>query len=507
MSWTLLSLLLVQQVSTSSAPCALHASVGEEAAMFFAARGLDALSRGELELAVRCLEAADRGAPDSSVIHRDLALAYAQVGKRKEALVKVDRAIELGDADPDVHLLRAILLAELGEDDRAREAALQSASWEGDLVGTMLGERESTRRLTMWVGERSVRGALATLALAVRSAEDGERSRARQLAGRAVEDAENVQSPIVLNAARALQERLGGGAERFRGATRLRATMDYAHNPSFDRLQSVRQRHAARASLLGEASLQLPIETARLDASLRVDQHIHMTGREVLADFDLTTLSAALALEIPIGRGADAALVGVGLRFADTFGDLFRLHYGYGFEGGPWLEFSLIDRLRVVVAISGLYSDFVDLSPPDTVVSAHNRDAFGQRATVGFLMRETDFDVRLDAVFHRDNALGDAFDNYGAGLATRAVVRLPGDAILRGGLAVMYRRYGPVGDEAIIGEAARRSEARLSASFALLVPLEEHIALVVEDTLTSNFARQDQTYASNVLSGGVELSW
>lgn len=507
MSWVTLGVLLLQQVSTSSSPCALTDVASEDAGMFLAAHGLDALSRGELETAVRCLEAAYARAKDSSVISRDLALAYAQVGRRPEALVHIDRAIALGDVDPEAHVLRAILLAEEGDENEARRAALQAGSWEGDLVGAILGERESTRRLAVWVGERSSRGALATLALAVRAAEDGDRSRARQLAGRAVDDAETSQSSFVLNAARALQERLGGGAERFRGATRFRATMDYVNNPSFDRLSAVRERHAARASLLGEASLQLPIDTARLDASLRLDQHVYMNGREVLADFDLSSLSAAVALEIPIGSGADAALVGLGLRFTDTFGDLFRLHYGYGFEGGPWLEFSLVDRLRVVVAISGLYTDFVDLSPPDTVVSPLNRDAFGQRATVGFLMRETDFDVRLDAVFHRDNALGDAFDNYGAGLAARAVVRLPGAALLRGGLSVMYRRYGPVGDEAIIGEAARRSEARLAGSLGALFPLEEHIAIVLEDTLISNFARTDQTYASNVLSAGVELSW
>lgn len=507
MSAWLVGLLLLEQVATSSAPCARVADTSLDAAMRFASHGLDLLSRGELEGAVRCLEAARVGAPDSAIVARDLALAYGQTGRLEEALVSIERALSLGDVEPEAHQLHAILLAELGREAEARQAALAADSWEGDLVGAALGERESARRIGVWVGERSPRGALASLTLAARAAEEGDRSRARQLAGRAEEDAQAAQLPFVLNAARALSERLGGGAERFRGATRFRTTLDYAHNPSFDRAREVRKPHAARASLLGEASLQLPIDTARLDASVRVDQHVHLTGREVLSDFDITTLSGAVALEIPIGRGADAALVGVGLRFQDTFGDLFRLHYGYAFEGGPWLEFSLVDRLRVVVAISGLYTDYVDFSPPDDALSSQNRDVFGQRANVGFLMRETDFDVRVDAIFHRDNALGDAFDNYGAGLATRAVVRLPGRALLRGGLSAMYRRYGPVGDEAIIGEAARRGEVRLAASLSALVPLEEHIALVLEDTLISNFARMDQSYATNVLSAGLELSW
>lgn len=507
MSAWIVGLLLLEQVGTATAPCARVVDTSPTAALSFAAQGLDLLSRGELEHALRCLEAARVGAPDSAVVARDLALAYAQKERFQEALVSVERALALGDVDPEVHQLYAIVLAELGREAEARRAALAAASWEGDLVGAVLGERESARRLAVWVGERSPRGALATLTLAARAAAEGDRSMARQLAGRAVADAESAQLPFVLNAARALRERLGGGAERFRGATRFRTTMDYAHNPAFDRSREVRKPHAARASLLGEASLQLPIDTARLDASIRLDQHVHLTGRDVLSDFDVTTLSGAVALEIPIGRGADAALVGLGLRFQDSFGDLFRLHYGYGFEGGPWLEFSLVDRLRVVAAISGLYSDYVDFSPPDDTLSSQNRDVFGQRANVGFLMRETDFDVRLDAVFHRDNALGDAFDNYGAGLAARAVVRLPGQAVLRGGLSVMHRRFGPVGDEAIIGEAARRGETRLAATLAAWVPLEEHIALVFEDTLISNFARLDQSYANNVLSAGVELSW
>lgn len=507
MSPALFGLLFVQQVLTSTSPCAVGVGASAEDALRFSAQGLELLSRGELESSVACLEAALTARPDSAVLARDLALAYAQTGRHQEALALVDRAIALGDVDPEAHQFRAILLAELGQDAEARKAALSASSWEGDLVGAALGERESARKLGVWVGEKSARGALATLTLAARAAAEGDRSRARQLAGRAVEDAEVSQIPFVLNAARALRERLGGGAERFRGATRFRTTMDYAHNPSFDRVREVRKPHAARASLLGEASLQLPIDTARLDASVRLDQQVHLTGRDVLADFDTTTISGAVALEIPIGRGADAALVGLGLRFADTFGDLFRLHYGYGFEGGPWLEFSLVDRLRVVVAISGLYTDYVDFSPTDDTLSSQNRDVFGQRANVGFILRETDFDVRVDAVFHRDNALGDAFDNYGAGLAGRAVVRLPGQAVLRGGLSVMSRRFGPVGDEAIIGEAARRGEARLAATISALFPLEEHIALVLEDTLISNFARQDQSYATNVLSLGLELSW
>ena len=74
-------------------------------------------------------------------------------------------------------------------------------------------------------------------------------------------------------------------------------------------------RDALRLGFLAEGAIQFPIVTARLDASLRIDQEVHLHDRAALAELDVTTLSGAVSVEIPIGTGPEAPVFGIGGRY------------------------------------------------------------------------------------------------------------------------------------------------------------------------------------------------
>src|SRR5262245_41138691 len=99
-----------------------------------AARGFALLADGESERAAACLEAAEALAPDSAIVARDLAVSYARLQRPVEALAKIERAIALGDVDPEAALLRAMLLETCGRKFDAIEAARAQHSAEGDLI-------------------------------------------------------------------------------------------------------------------------------------------------------------------------------------------------------------------------------------------------------------------------------------------------------------------------------------------------------------------------------------
>ncbi len=474
------------------------------------AAGVAAADRGELDAAEAILADAAARAPRSALVAREHALVLLRQGRLDEAWVRVDRAIALGDADPEVHELRALILAAQNEVDEAREAAARAGTWEGDLIGASLGDPSAAARASPWVDEQSPRGALAALTLAAHAGTNGERTTARSLAALAQGLARASDSGAVLEAARALDGRLGGGedgGERLRIGGRVRASVDHATNPLYGAEGGAAKPRSLRASVLAEAAFQAPISTARLDAAVRFDQRMQLVDRERLDGLDLSGLSLAVSVEVPISARANAARVGLALRFHDLWGDGLDTHWATTFEGGPTLTLPLDVSTHAVLGVYGVGVDFIDRSPPDALVSSQNRDRIGQRAVATLLHDGGWLAVRADAAFLRDDAYGEAFDVRGGLLAGRIHAAVTEEIVLRTGAAVLVRSFGPVGDALVLGSAATRLELRVTAEIGAEVRLAEGYYLVVEDTWIRNTGRDEHDYTHNVLSLGLEARW
>lgn len=498
------------RVETSSATDVPGTRGGEESedlrrrrGLVAGAIGLDLLSRGDLEAATACLEEAARSIPESAEIARDLAVAYVHAGKYEEAEQTVDRALALGDRDPEAEQLRAIIFAALDRPIEAIAAARRSRTWEGDLIAAALGDERAAYGVADLSGEETPRGALVALVLAAHAAERGERTTARFLVEAAAREAESSNAPIAINAAHALEQRLGEESPLgFFG--RVRTSIDHATNPAFLAETGRARDTGLRLAVLGEGALQVLAGTLRIDAALRIDQHVFLTERTTLHELDLTGIGLAASVEVPISRHPAAAVVGLRVRFVDAFADRFRVHYATSLEGGPNLALPLGSVFRLELGFFGVARDFVDQSPPDARVSSLNRDHVGQRAAIALSFRTDWLDGRAETMFLRDDAVGDAFDAIGGALSGRLKAYPGGGVVLLTGVAVTGREFGPVGDSSIIGPASTRTEFRTVAEIGARIPLAERSFFVVEDAWIRNNARKLHAYTENVLSIGLE---
>jgi tetratricopeptide (TPR) repeat protein len=478
----------------------------EERGLVASALGLELLSRGDVERATACLETAEELLPDSAVIARDLAIAYAQGNRYGDAMERVERAIRLGDADSEVRQLRAILLAELGRNEQAIEETRRTATWESDLIGAALGDGAAAYRVADLTNEPTQRAALSALVLAAHAGDHGEQATARLLNRVASDAAEASDSPIVLNAVRSLERRLdergGMGA-----SARLRTSIDHTTNPSFLAGGTGGRGTGLRLAVTGEGALQIPIATARVDAALRLDQHVFLTSRDEFRDLDLTGLTLAASVELPISNNPSAAVVGLRARFSDAFGRELKIHYATTIEGGPNLILPLTSATRIELGLYGIATDYIDVSPPDSKISSVNRDVLGQRATAALSFRADWLEGRAEMMFLRDNALGDAFDAIGGAAAGRLRAYPGGGVVLGTGLAVTIRQFGPVGDQSIIGSASLRTEVRTVVELGARIPVTSSLFFVLNDVWIQNSARALHAYTENILSTGMEQVW
>jgi tetratricopeptide (TPR) repeat protein len=482
------------------------AGTEEERGLVASGLGLDLLSRGDVEGAIACLELAASALPESAFVARDLASAYSAVGRSADALLWIDRALELGDIDPEAHELRAMVLADLSRAEDALEEARRSATWESDLVAAALGDEGAAYRVADLVNEPTQRGALSALVLAAHAADHGEQTTARLLKDVAEQNAESSSSPIILNATRALADQLEkkGGMSAW---ARLRTSIDHTTNPAYQADGTGIHDTGVRLALLGEGALQIPIGIARLDTALRVDQHVFLTSRDLYRNLDLTGLVLAASIELPISNNPSAAVVGFRARFSDAFGNLFKVHYATTIEGGPNLILPLTARTRLELGVYGVATDYIDVSPSDAKISSVNRDRLGQRASVALSFRADWLEGRGEAMFLRDNALGDAFDAIGGAAAGRLRAYPGGGIVLGTGVAVLARQFGPVGDLSIIGPAATRTEIRTVIDLGATIPIAGALSLVLGDVWIQNGAREGHAYTENVLSTGLEQVW
>lgn len=492
-------------VATSGAPLA-EPRTTEEHGLIASALGLDLLSRGEIDQAVACLKDAERALPDSAEVARDLAIAHAQRGRMPDALVSIDRAIRLGDRDPEAHELRAMLLAELGRSSEAIRETRLAQTWESELIAASLGDGPAAYHVAELASEETWRGALASLVLGAHAATQGELTSARLLTDLAQQRAEGSSSPLIVNAARALDQRLDERAG-LTAQARLRTAIDHSTNPTFASDPSSGRDGGVRLALSGEGALEIPLATARLDAALRIDQHVFLTSHELFRRLDLTAFTIAASVEYPISKSPSAALIAVRARFTDTFGDLFRVHYATSIEGGPNLVLPLAAAWRLDLGFYGIATDFIDVSPPDARISSINRDRVGQRATIGLRYRGDWIDARGELMFLHDTALGAAFNAIGGAAGGRIRAYPGGGIVIATGVALTARQFGPVGDRSIIGPASTRTELRTVVELGLRVPILPRLYLVLDDVWIHNGAREGHGYTDNVLSAGMEQVW
>lgn len=485
----------------ASALAACDAPAGDVDAL--AARGFVLLAENADQQAVVCLEAAEAIAPGDALIKRDLAVAYARLHRSEDALAMIERAIILGDTDPEAALLRAMLLETIGRRFDAIQAARAHHSAEGDLVGAALRDPTSVRRAAELAQEDTARAALAALVLAADAGERGLGGVARLLTETAEQRAGAAHAPEIQNAARELERRIQDHG-RVTPAARARASFDHATNPLY-RDQS--KESALRLALSGEVSLTAPIGIARLDAALRADQHFVLTNRALYQQLDLTLLNVALGVELPISPSPSAALLGLRARASDAWGDQLRVHFATAIEGGPYLVLPLGSSLALEMGFYGVAVDFIDRSPSDSRISSQNRDRVGQRAAFALFFTSDIVEGRIEGSFLRDDALGDAFDALGGSLSGRLRAHVTGGLILGTGVSIIGHEFGPVGDLAIIGPAATRTELRTAVELSARIPFSKNASLVIEDVWLRNNARDAHQYTENVLSVGAEAAW
>ena len=507
------ALLAVAQVATTTAADLAPTNTSSAAhdprieALVLAAHGIEQLAAGQVELAVVLLTQARERAPEAASIARDLATALARSDRPVAALVHLDAAKRLGDRTREGRLLEAMLLARLDRRADAARAARAVGDWEGALLGSAVGDTSAAEGAVPFVGERTPRGALTALALAALAGQQGFRSSALNLSAVAEDTADAANASAVLRAARALRERLGAGQDPISGAAWLKTSVEYATNPTFASDGSGLKAPGLRWSFAGEVALLAPVGTARVDAALRVDQQVYLVERETLRGFDLTGIGLAAGVEVPIDTKPNAASVGFAIRFRDAFGDLMRRHYATAIEAGPRLAVPLDMRTRFELGLYGTSVDYIDLSPADAEISSQNRDRLGQRVLATIVYHSGWLFGRADALFLRDDAQGDAFDSRGVAVGGMVAADVGAGLVLRTGLRVAIRQYGPVGDEAVIGSASKRTEVRTAVELGADIPLTDWLQFTVEDTYVSNAARAGHAYTENVISFGLETIW
>lgn len=472
-------------------------------AQMLGALGYERLLTDDLDGAVDCLREAHALDPTSPIYARDLAAAVLE-SDPVEALAAIEAALANGDPDPEARILRATILAALGRDKDAIETLDDTETWEADLAAAALSDRAAVRRAIPLVDEHTRRGAMASLTLASFEAAEGSYQGAARLAELALSRASLVDAPVFLSASRDLFAEIRA-RDRPRYNLRLRSSFDHATNPAYLARGREPRRAGLRLAFGVDGDVVTPVGpfTARIGG--RIDQHVYVIQRETFDRLDITAFTLAGAITYPLSRHPSLAVLGLSARVVDVHGALFDTHYATTLEGGPDLTLELAAGLRLRLGLYGSAADVIDTSPPDDVVSSLNRDRVGQRAVVTLFGELDRVAGTFSAAFIHDDALGDAFDAIGGELSARLVAFATPDLSLYTGVGVTLREYGPVGDLAIIGPAATRTQLRIVAAIGVRARFTDQVFVVVEDTWVNNQARNLHEYVSNVLSVGAEV--
>lgn len=483
----------------SDGVCAARDPVSPMTAWQASARGLSNLQQENVAAAIRCLETAHRGLPQSEVIARDLAVALSRAGKTERALALLDVAKALGDPEGDIE--KAVLAARLGDAALARSAARRVSGSEGDILGAVLGDPDALRDLGRRLTQGTELAPLARLVLAGEAAEEGRLGPAVAMSRAAELGAERLSDALVFNAARTLQRRIRRSSSP---ATSFRARVgaEQIINPQWalpapsriDEALSVRSElQLALASRLGSLTWS---------GAVSVDQRIFLSDREALASVERFGVTAAMVLAVPFSADLRSAVFNVGLRVVDVRAEGFALRLGTGLEGGGGLRISLAPRWWGELGVYGVWTDF-----PEPTDRAFDRDRVGQRARLSLVHRGQRFDAEMVMTALHDETEGQAFDAVGAIVGGTVTARLSGSASLRAGLSVGVRQWGPAGDEALVGEAARRRDVRITAELEGRLRVAPRVVLLARDVFVRSAGPTGRVYAGNLLTLGTEVAW
>ncbi len=500
----MITALLVLVAATGCPVQTSTATPATDRAQQLGAHGYERLLTDDFDAAVTCLAEAHRLDPTSPIYARDLAAAALKNGDPVEALAAIEAALTAGDPDPEARLLRATILAELGRDKDARETLEDTVTWESDLAAAALSDRAAVRRAIPLVDEHTRRGAMASLTLASVEASEGSYQGAARLAELALSRAGLVDAPVFLSASRDLLGEIRARDEA-RYSLRLRSTFDHATNPAYLARGREPRRAGLRLAFGVDGDIVTPVGPFTARVGGRIDQHVYLIQRETYDRLDITAFTLSGAITYPLSRHPSLAVLGLSARLIDVHGALFDTHYATTIEGGPDLTLELAAGVRLRLGLYGSASDVIDTSPPDDIVSSLNRDRVGQRAVVTLFAELDRVAGTLSAAFIHDDALGDAFDAVGGEFSGRLVAFATPDLQLYTGVGLTLREYGPVGDLAIIGPAATRTQLRIVAALGVRARFTDQVYVVVEDRWVDNQARDRHEYVSNVLSVGAEV--
>ncbi len=457
--------------------------------------------------AVTCLLEARRRLPRSAVVARDLATVWIRLERWAKASEAVAEARRLGAAGPEVELMAAVVAARRGRSSAALRAAAAEGTWRSDLIATRFGSSRSKDHLLALLPENTERATWGRLMLALAESRDGDLPAARQLASDAERDADGLGVSSLAVTARQLSHRLRHETPPWQGTLRLRTALEYPTNPGFSATGGEPDGVPVRLALSVSGGLRRSLGRWVLLGAARADQHLFISEREDVGRFDLFHWSVAAGVRYSLSSDPNGTALGIAGRVRDAYLDLFGERLGTSIEGGPELHVRVDANLHARLALYGLKSTFVVGSPPSGVLSPVDRDRTGQRMILTLRYRSAGLQVVGDAMFLRDQADGEAFDAIGGGVGVRVAVRAQPDLWLHGGLSGTVREYGPVGDAAVIGDAATRPELRTAASLGARWAFFPRLSLVVEDVLVTTAARDRHRYTDNVLTVGMESSW
>lgn len=462
---------------------------------------------GQPQMAVRCLQLAATQLPKSAVVRRDLGVALASVARDAEALIELRAAEALGDADPELYEWLAFVLARLGRPIEARQAAAQAGSWQADLLGAQLRDPQASYQAAVLLDEGHRASALSALVLAAKRGEEGDRLAALRLAQLAHALAlETPTDRVTLDATRFYLGRLravGGGRQ---ANLQLRLGLAQLSNPRYLSGGLRPERASLRASLQATGRAQLAVGPLRLYGGLAFEQQAYLVDRDRYQDHELSAYTVELRADYPLTLNPEGLLIGAALRFRDVYGRRFGVHHGFELEGGPVLSMQLTAALRLHMGLFGALRDLIH-GEPAVSGSSQDRDATLQRAVFGLSYQGDGLRVEQEGLFVHEDAQGDAFDAIGGGLGSYIAVQAGPRLWLYTRFGALYRSFGAVGDQAIIGAASRRSEVRAHLELGLRLGLGQRWQLEVSDRLVRADARVGHRYTANTVQTALEVAW
>ena len=493
-------------------PCGLPAAGNDRAeqGLLYSAAAFEHLRAGSADRtrqAIACLVAARQRLPNSAVVVQDLASAYVRLGRWTEAAEAVAAARDLGAAGPELKLLSAVIDARRGRYAEAMRAAAAEGSWRGDLIAARLGSSAAKDRLLALLPESTTRATWGRMVLSMIESDDGDLPAARQLASSAEQQADQLGLPQLAVSARDLGLRFMSEAGGWQGHLRLRSALEYTTNPGFEASDEAPDGVPLRLALTVEGGVSRSFGRLVASAAARIDQHLFLSQRSDLGQYDIFRWSLAAGLQYPLSADPNGTKIGLVARVLDVFGDRFGEHLGVMVEGGPELHVRVAGNLQARLAFYGQKVDFIDRSPADGLLSPVDRDRVGQRAILTFRYRTRRLDIVGDAMFLRDQAAGEAFDAVGGGLGGRVTAQLNEDLSITGGVTGTLREFGPVGDTGLFGDAVTRTEFRTVFQVGARWALGNRLYAVVQDVLVVTAARDDHKYSDNVLTFGMEAQW